>query len=147
MTPNVIMLPMKWGIIEVARQANAQIIPLALDYDRSKNLCHIKFGAPLAGNDLADNQEGIRTLRDTISTLRWEMMAERPTLSRAETDMEELKNEVETAITEYPQLDREYECSCIYKPPNYIPPDKAFEHLRRLIPCRENAFLFREHSH
>lgn len=147
LTPNLLMLPMRWGIIEVARQADAQIIPLALDYDRGKNLCRVKFGAPLAGSDLVDNRNGIRTLRDVMATLRWEMMEDRPSLSRAVTDPEELKREVETAIDEYPALNWEYECSCIYAPPKYISPDKAFEHLQRLIPCKENAFLFRERYH
>lgn len=147
LTPNLLMLPMRWGIIEVARQANAQIIPLALDYDRSKNLCRVKFGAPLAGADLEDNRNGIRTLRDVMATLRWELMDDRPTLSRAETDPEELRKEVEAAIDDYPTLNWVYECSCIYEPPNYISPDEAFEHLQHLILCKENSFLFREHSH
>lgn len=147
LTPNLLMLPMKWGIIEVACQANAQIIPLALDYDRSKNLCRVKFGASLAGTDLVDNRNGIRTLRDVMATLRWEMMEDRSTLPRAKTDPEELKKEVEMAIDEYPTLDWAYECSCIYEPPNYISPDKAFEHFQHLILCKENAFLFREHYH
>lgn len=133
LTPNLLMLPMRWGIIEVARQADAQIIPLALDYDRSKNLCRVKFGAPLAGANLVDNRNGIRTLRDVMATLRWEMMEDRPILSRAETDLEELRKEVEVAVTEYPVLDWEYECSCIYQPPNYISSDEAFEYLQHLI--------------
>lgn len=97
--------------------------------------------------DLKNNAAGIRLLRDTMATLRWEMMEGRPTLSRAETDTEELKKEVEAAILEYPTLNWEYECSCIYEPPNYISPDKAFEHLQHLILCKRNAFLFRERYH
>lgn len=70
LTPCQLMLPMKWGIIETAYQANAQIVPMALDYDREKNLCRVKFGASMAGGDLEDKAEGIRALRDAISTLR-----------------------------------------------------------------------------
>lgn len=146
LTPNLLMLPMKWGIIEVARQADAQIIAMALDYDRDKNLCRVKFAPPITGDGLKDNQVGIRLLRDAMATLRWEMMADKPTLSRAETDPEALKAEVEKAIEEYPLLDWEYEQSCIYEPPNCIGPDMAFEHLRHLIPCKENAFLFRNRN-
>ena len=92
---------------------------------------------------MKDNAAGIRLLRDTMATMRWEMMADKPALSRAETDTEALKAEVEKAIEEYPALDWKYEQTCIYEPPNYIKPDVAFEHLRHLIPCQENAFLFR----
>lgn len=146
LTPNLLMLPMKWGIIEVARQADAQIIAMALDYDRDKNLCRVKFAQPITGDDLKDNAAGIRLLRDTMATLRWEMMADKPILSRAETDPEALKAEIEKAIEEYPLLDWEYEQSCIYTPPNYIAPDIAFDHLRHLIPCKENAVLFRNRN-
>ena len=52
------------------------------------------IGAPLVGDDLADKQNGIRTLRDIMATLRWEMMEDKPTLSRVDTDPEKLKKEV-----------------------------------------------------
>lgn len=120
LTSNLLMLPMKWGIVEVAHQVDAQIIPIALNYDRNKNTCFVRVGSPLSGDDLADKSNGIRVLRDTMATLRWEMMEDSPILSRGETDPEELKKEVEVAIAEYPTLDWEYERSCIYKPPNYV---------------------------
>lgn len=120
LTPNLLMLSMKWGIVEVAHQAGAQIIPMALHYDRNRNLCVIKFGAPMSGNDLSDRRNGIRVLRDVMATLRWEIMEDSPILSREDTDPEELKREVEMAIVEYPVLDWEYERSCIYQPPNCV---------------------------
>lgn len=143
LTENQLMLPMKWGIIEAARQANAQIIPMALDYDKSKNLCRVKFGIPMAGKDLDNKARGIRDLRDAIATLRWDLICDRPILARAEIDPKTLREETKEVITEYPPFDWEYECSCIYSPTNCISPGEAFEHLQALIPCKENAFLFR----
>lgn len=143
LTPSLLMLPMKWGIIDVARRAGAQIIAMSLDFDRGKNLCRVKFAPPIADDALESNAEGIRLLRDRMATLRWEMMEDQPVLPRAETDLKALREDVEKALAEYPPLDWAYERSCIYEPANCTAPDAAFAHLRHLIPCRENAFLFR----
>lgn len=110
------MMPMKWGIIDVAQQAGAQILPAALDYDRDVNLCRVKFGEPMAGAALEKREEAIGTLRDAMATLRWELMSGQPLLSRAEISIEQLKSDMEQAIGEYPPLDWEYEQSCIYRP-------------------------------
>ena len=34
LTENMMMLPMRWGIIEVAHKAGGQIVPMAIRYDR-----------------------------------------------------------------------------------------------------------------
>lgn len=115
LTANLLMLPMRWGIIEVTHRTGAQIIPLALDYDRRKRICCVKFGRPLIGETLADKTEGIRLLRDRLATLRWELMSSHGTLHRKHIDIEQLRAEVETAIDEYPPIDWEYETACIYQ--------------------------------
>lgn len=70
------MLPMRWGIIETAHKSDAQIIPMALMYDRDKKECYAKFSQPLYGEQLADFWNGIQLLRDSIATLRYELMEE-----------------------------------------------------------------------
>ena len=139
LTANQLMMPMKWGIIEVARSAGAQIIPAALDYDREANTCRIKFGAPMAGDALENKADAIRDLRDTMATLRWDLMCSQPVLHRAEITPEQLRKEMYRVIDEYPPLNWEYESSCIYHPypqVEIVPPS--------LIPSRKNAFLFRK---
>lgn len=139
LTASQLMMPMKWGIIEVARSAGAQIIPAALDYDREANTCRVKFGAPMAGDALENKAEAIRDLRDAMATLRWDLMCDQPVLHRADITPEQLRKEMYRVIDDYPPLNWEYESSCIYNPyPNVeiAPPS--------LIPKRENAFLFRE---
>lgn len=139
LTASQLMMPMKWGIIEVARSAGAQIIPAALDYNREANTCRIKFGAPMAGDALENKAEAIRDLRDTMATLRWDLMCSQPVLHRAEITPEQLQKEMYRVIDDYPPLNWEYESSCIYHPypqVEIVPPG--------LIPKRENAFLFRK---
>ena len=139
LTANQLMMHMKWGIIEVARFAGAQIIPAALDYDREANTCRIKFGAPMSGDALENKAEAIRDLRDTMATLRWDLMCNQPILHRADITPEQLQKEMYRVIDDYPPLNWEYESACIYHPypqVEIVPPG--------LIPKRENAFLFRK---
>lgn len=139
LTDNQLMMPMKWGIIDVARQTNAQIIPTALEYDRERMVCSVKFAKPMYGTDFDNNDEAIGDLRDTIATLRWELMCDQPVLYRANVVPEQLQEELYRVLDEYPPLDWAYESSCIYHPHpqvEIVP--------RNLVPRKENIFLFRK---
>jgi len=50
LTENMLMLPMRWGIIEVAHKADGQIIPMAIRYDRKNKKCQVKFPPPCMVN-------------------------------------------------------------------------------------------------
>ena len=139
LTANQLMMPMKWGIIDVARSAGAQIIPAALDYNREANTCRVKFGAPMAGDVLENKSEAIRDLRDTMATLRWNLMCNQPVLHRADITPEQLRKEMYRVIDDYPPLNWEYESSCFYDPHPQVEIVPS-----TLIPRRENAFLFRK---
>ncbi len=138
LTDNLLMLPMRWGIIDVARQTDAQIIPMALDYDREKMVCRVQFGKPLTDDALLDKPSAIRDLRDALATMRWDVMQNQPILRRHDVDPDQLREDMYQVLMEYPPLDWAYERSCIYK----YPIEDAFAHLKHLVPCRENAFLF-----
>ena len=133
---------MKWGIIDIAKSCDAQIIPVALDYDREKLFCSVKFGKPMHGTDFDNKAEAIRDLRDTMATMRWELMCDQPVLHRAEIKPEPLRKDMYRVIDDYPPLDWEYERSCIYRP--HPTTEEVFAHLDKLIPCKGNAFLLRK---
>ena len=116
LTDNLLMLPMKWGIIDIAAKAGAQIIPMALDYDRESMVCRVRFGAPLHGEALEDKAEGIRLLRDSMASLRYEQLCTQPVLSRQTADLAKLKHYIDMAVPEYPKLQPEVEASVIFWP-------------------------------
>ena len=134
------MLPMKWGIIDVAAQAGAQIVPTVLDYDRKAMRCCVSFGTPIAPDETTDKAEAIRELRDAMATLRWELWEKQTPLKRDELDRVSLKEGIFVALKEYPPLDWDYEQTVIFQ--SYTSPQEAFAHLEHLNPCRENAFLW-----
>ncbi len=137
LTPNKLIMPLKWGVIDVAHQADAQIIPVVFDYNHATLVCHAKFGKPIYDSDLEDKAKGIENLRDALATLRLELMYLNPSLKRSEISPQQLKEDVYKSITEYPHLDWEYEQSCIFNPHETVdimPKD--------IIPNKNNAFLF-----
>ena len=86
--------------------------------------------------------DAIVALGDTLATIRWEFWERNGTFSRADLDVDEERKKLFYSVEEYPPIDWEYESSCIYH--SYDVPEKVFTHLDQLIPCRENAFLFRK---
>lgn len=140
LTENQLMLPMKWGIIDIAKETGAQIIPTLLEYDREKKKCFVRFGAPLVISPQDSKADAIAALRDTLATMRWEYWERNGTFSRADLDMDTERKKLFYSVEEYPPINWEYERSCIYHP--HATSEEAFAHLDQLIPCRKNAFLF-----
>lgn len=140
MSDNLLMLPMKWGIIDVAIKAGAQIVPTILDYDRKTMICSVHFGTPIAPNELTDRAEAIQELRDAMATLRYMAWEQRPPLKKEEIDREKLRQGVYVAVEEYPEANLEYEKRFIFQP--YPTPEEVFSPIQRLELRLENAFLF-----
>ena len=144
LTENQLMLPMKWGIIDIAKETGAQIVPTILEYDRAQKKSFVRFGAPLVFSPEDSKADAIAALRDTLATMRWEFWERNGTFSRADLDVDTERKKLFYSVEEYPPIDWEYESSCIYH--SYDVPEKVFTHLDQLIPCRENAFLFRKQT-
>lgn len=142
LTENQLMLPMKWGIIDVARKTGSEVVPVNLEYDRERKKCYVRFGESITFTSEENKEESISILRDTMATMRWEAWERNGIFSRAELDMELERQKLLYSVMEYPPIDWEYECSCIYH--LYAEPAEVFDYLDKLIPHRENAFLFRK---
>lgn len=140
LTENQLMLPMKWGIVDVAKETGAQIIPVGLDYDRENKVCKVRFSEPMVFDAQADKAKAIAQLRDTMAAQRWRFMEERGVYSRKALDMEAEREALRYSIKEYPPIDWQYEESCVFKP--YLEGKEVFAHLDRIEPTLRNAFLW-----
>lgn len=137
LTDNLLMLPMKWGIIEIAAKARAQIIPIALEYDRETMICRARFGEPMYGEAFSNKASAITALRDSIATLKWEIMESCPLHLRDSIDTAALKADILQAITEYPYFEVDKEQRVVYRP--YYAVD-VFP--STIAPSSKTAFLF-----
>lgn len=109
------MYPMKWGIIDVAQQTGAQIIPVILRYDKLTSECHVRFAAPMTAENMT-KAEGIEALRDTMATLRWESFEAKGIHSRRELDTAEERRKNMELLLSYRLLDYETEKQVVFRP-------------------------------
>ena len=140
LTDNLLMLPMKWGIIDVAVRAEAQIVPTVLDYDRETMICSVRFGIPMAPDSTINLTDAICDLRNAMASLRWTAWEQKVPLQKGEIDRAKLKQAVHIALEEYSPIDWDYEKRIIFWPnPS---PEEVFIPIDSLEPRWENAFLF-----
>lgn len=130
MTDSNLMLDMKWGIIGVAKEANALIVPMALDYDRDNMICKYKIGEALDVSNMS-NIEGITTVRDSIATLKWDIYETKILMERNKINLEKEREKLMMFVKEYKPLDYDYEKSVVFKcNPS---PDEVFGPIKKLV--------------
>ena len=142
LTDSLPVMPLKWGIISVAQQADAQIIPVNLWYDRERTGVSVRFGSPIFGRQLEDPISGIELLRDSMAGVWWDNLSSQPITRRNQVTKEQLQRFYYDTLMDYPPLDILYEQSIIFHPKNMISPEHVFSHLQQLTPTTSNAWLF-----
>lgn len=150
LSQNYVILPIHYGIIEVAVRTNAVIIPIGLEqYDRAHS---IDFSVNIGDAfDLKEHLKGELTtdqkialaemLRSDMAKLKldaWEPA------SRASIDPNYWNTFVAKRLAEWPHYTMDIIHRREFNPQGFTSPNEAFEHLSHLIPCKENAFLFRK---
>lgn len=144
MSDELLMLPMKWGIIKSAYRTNAQIIPTILNYSDDEMLCHISFGEPILIKENANPKEEIDKLRDVMATIKFDYIEKKGIYNRKNIDVEKEKEKIFDVVKEYPNYDYNYEQSFVYKP--YDSSEEVFSHIKKLKPNKNNAFLFNKNN-
>ena len=112
LTPEKPMLPLHWGIIELAQKAGCPIVPITLEYE-GKKLCRYSIGQALYVSGTDDKAEMIAKLRDEMATMRWEAWEEFAQSKREDVSIEDLYEYTKVRLEEYPKLDVEFEKTTI----------------------------------
>lgn len=111
--PSTLVLPLYWGVIEIAQQANVPIVPMCLEY--VGDTCYVKYGDMIHIGEKADKKESIQNLRDILATLKWDIWEMLPSSKRCDVEDGYLEKEVQRRLKEYELLDYECEMSCVRK--------------------------------
>jgi len=111
MTPSKPMLPLNWGIIELAKQTGVPIIPLILEYH--PDCCYAKYGDAIYIDDDADKLEEIEKLEDAMATLKWDIWEMFPTEHRSDKMQAEFGETMHKRVEAYPKLNLQYEMSVV----------------------------------
>lgn len=142
-TDNLPVMGLFQGTARMAMATDTKIVPTAIE--QYGNRFVIRFGDALLPRDFQTPAELTQKLRDTMATLKWEIWEREGLCARADLPRnyrELFQKEFETRIYPYDTLETVERSRFHTK--KEIEQRDAFAHLKRLIPCRENAFLFRE---
>ena len=142
---NLPVLPLPFGIIEVAQKSGALILPIALEqYD--KNI-YVNFGElfEVTNNDndeeISYKLSAIEKLRDQMATLKFQIWEKQGVFKREDIPenyfSEHVKHQVSLWKFTYDLIQ-----SKVFKPKSIIETNDAFAHLKEINPTMQNAFLF-----
>ena len=81
LSPNLLVKPLSWGVIKIAEQTRANIVPIAIDLVKDE-YC-VLIGKCFEYACYSDKAEAAKALRDEMATLMWELYEMKPMLSRA----------------------------------------------------------------
>jgi len=109
--PSLPVLPLYWGIVDVAKNSGVPIVPMCFEY-RGKD-CFVKYGEAIMVNREDDKAAVIDALRDIFATMKWEIWEGFPRECRKNIPENYWENEIERRLKEYSKLDYVYEMSCI----------------------------------
>lgn len=148
LSPNLPMLPCYWGIVDIAKKGNAIIVPIAAEQYEKKFVINIgeNFDMNLFGNSLEDKSFAINSLRDTLATLKWEIWESASRLIRKDVTGDEWDKYISDRYSEWPYFNDEYIADLIYKPKGVVTNEEAYAHIKKLVPKKENAFLFNKRN-
>lgn len=140
-TENLPVMKLFPGTAKMAMETNTKIVPIGIEqYDHR---FVINFGDALLPEHFRSHTELTQTLRDALATLKWEIWEREGTQARSslpENYREQFAKVFETRIHPYDTLESVERARFHTK--EEIEQKDAFAHLKQLIPCRENAFLF-----
>lgn len=89
LSPNKLHLPISFGFLDIARKAEAAVVPMVMEYtyDSTKAIecikkIHIRFGKAMYVDAYDDLKQKLIEYEEVISTMRWELMEEKGLFSR-----------------------------------------------------------------
>lgn len=136
-TENKLVLPLNWGIIDIAKVSGAVIKPINLEYIDNK--CYVNIGEDIVVNLEDDKHEKIEELKNSLATLKWETLEKYSVCSRKNITNRDYEKYSSDRYCEYKPINYEYEKSVIRS--KYIEEQQVFEHLKILNLNINNSFL------
>lgn len=113
LTENLLMLPMRYGIVKMVAKANVPIVPISIHYAGDR--IYSRVGEPLRMTDNEDAITAITRLRDIMATMKYEQMEACGVHKRTDVNKKDFEALIQASLDEYPTFKREYEELCVFK--------------------------------
>lgn len=131
LSPNLPVLPFYRGIIDVALEANAIIIPVAVEQYGKQFVTKIGSNFDCRRYGEQGKAEVLAALRNRMAELKWEIWETVPAMNRKAISKNYYEKFLEEKIGGW-KFSSEYFRARIYKNQENIPPDEVFEPIRKL---------------
>lgn len=136
LTANLPLNKCYFGIIEVALETNAIIVPIAIEQYDKNFIANVGENFDVLNYSSSDITElkkiAIRELRDVMATLKWEIWESVPKLKRSEITTDYYEKFINDKIGEWPTLTLKDFTNAIYKEKNEVSEEEVFEPIKRL---------------
>ena len=145
-SPNALVGHLFAGAVELAVTCGAEIVPIAIARDKNDYYCSLGENISYDSCAYEDRFRLADELRDHMAALKWELLEHFPKQTHdelAKTNYDDFVKSILTMNTEY-SLTADDIIATQFHPKGITDPSEAFAHLNNLIPCKENAFLFRK---
>ena len=148
LSANLPVLPLPFGVIEVAKRTGALILPVALEqYDKN---VYVNFGEIIDvttykvqfDNDFSFKLEVIEDLKERLATLKFQIWEKQNKTERKTFSTDYHQSYIEKQVSQWSGFTYELIQSKIFKPKDVTTHEMAFEHLENIKPNKNNAFLF-----
>lgn len=113
LSENLLMLPMRYGIVKMAAKANVPIVPISIRYAGDK--IYSSVGKAVIVTVDEDAISAITRLRDIMATMKYEQTESCGVYRRINVDRKDFEALIKASLDEYPTFKREYEETCIFK--------------------------------
>ncbi len=102
---SVPMLELGAGIIDIAKITEYPIVPVVMEYEDKTNNVYVKYGMPLRLNYKTDRNEALKTLRDEMARLKYEIWETKiPRITREEYESGRYKEWKDELVKGYPKM-------------------------------------------
>lgn len=146
LSPNLLMLPMYWGCIELSQKTGIPIVPLYFYF--TDNVCHAQINPPFYPS--SDKVKSIVELRDIMATSAWKIIEKHGIKNRKDLEQDYLKKDIDKRYSKYRRASKDpvgvqkYEEKFILKPQKYVDYSEAFSFFENMQIRKSNLFLFKD---
>lgn len=146
-TPDKPVMHLFSGAVEAAIVSEAEIVPIAIVKNGRTYYVNIGRNIAFSAKDLSQKYELTEKLRSVMAKMQWELIEKTSPAKRADLNgyLQEFYREIEGHNkVSYHIADA---VATRFKPKGQIEIAEAFEHLKRILPNKNNAFLFDKNNH
>lgn len=148
LSPNQPVLPLPFGIIEVAIKADAAIVPVAIEqygkdfYINIGDIFDLQKYMSTYTDELQLKLAAITDLRDAMASLKWQIWEHLVPWNRKGISNDYFEEFVNERLKEWHGFTYDDVHAREFKPKGMTEPKDAFVHLNNIHPTMQNAFLF-----